>query len=100
MPHVRAEIGGSMSHKYPCIYYDNGKCQKFSDDQYTAWCDFDQCEFITPSNADHIRSMTDEELAVTIMCPREISSTMIVCPYKTCRECALEWLKQPHKEDA
>lgn len=52
-----------MSNKYPCVYYDNGKCQKFSDDTYTAWCDFDQCEHITPSNGDRIRGMTDEDLA-------------------------------------
>jgi hypothetical protein len=52
-----------MSHKYPCIYYDNGKCQKFSDDTYTAWCDFDQCEHQTPSSGDRIRAMSDEDLA-------------------------------------
>ena len=52
-----------MSNKYPCIYYDNGKCQKFSDNQYNAWCDFDNCESRTPSNVDHIRAMSDEEIA-------------------------------------
>ena len=52
-----------MSNKYPCIYYDNGKCQKFSDDTYNAWCSFSDCESRTPSNGDKIRAMSDEELA-------------------------------------
>lgn len=52
-----------MSNKYPCIYYDNGKCQKFSNEKYNSWCDFDQCEHITPSNGDRIRGMSDEDLA-------------------------------------
>ena len=33
-----------MSKKYPCIYYDNQKCQRFSDDQYNYWCDYDNCK--------------------------------------------------------
>lgn len=52
-----------MSHKYPCIYYDNGKCQKFSDEKYNSWCVFSMCEHQTPSNGDKIRGMTDDELA-------------------------------------
>ena len=32
-----------MSNKYPCVYYDNGKCQKFSDDFYNDWCDCELC---------------------------------------------------------
>ena len=52
------------------------------------------------TNADHIRSMTDEELAefmsqaVLQQCP---------CPTKDCEplcnDCILNWLKQPYKED-
>ena len=52
-----------MSNKYPCIYFDNGKCQKFSDNDYNAWCVNGPCGDQVMSNADHIRSMTDEELA-------------------------------------
>jgi hypothetical protein len=52
-----------MSHKYPCVYYDNGKCQKFSDEKYNSWCDFDSCESRTPSNGDIIRAMSDEDLS-------------------------------------
>ena len=52
-----------MSHKYPCVYYDNGKCQKFSDEKYNSWCVEGPCEHQTPSNGDRIRGMSDEDLA-------------------------------------
>ena len=81
-----------MSNKYPCVYYDNGKCQKFSDEKYNSWCDFDQCEFITPSNADHIRSMTDEELA-EFLCRIDVRKGFTDMTRWS------EWLKQPYKED-
>ena len=104
-----------MSNKYPCVYYDNGKCQKFSDDQYTAWCDFDQCEYQTPSNGDRIRAMSDEALAEFLWV--ETDKTFNYCNvcehYRTSaphcavrsmgRECIkarVNWLKQPYKEDA
>ena len=92
-----------MSNKYPCVYYDHRKCQKFSDDQYTAWCDFDQCEFITPSNADHIRSMTDEELAKHFrggdICQYIGLFDYAWCDRRlNCKNCVIEWLKQPYKE--
>lgn len=81
-----------MSHKYPCIYYDNGKCQKFSDDHYTAWCDFDNCEHQTPSIADYIRSLSDEDLAELMheVDKREGYSYL---------EAWIERLKEPYKED-
>lgn len=99
-----------MSYKYPCVYYDNGKCQNFSDDHYTAWCDFDQCEHITPSNGDRIRSMSDEELAEFLRgvyddescgvyqdeCGKFICGITIIDydQYKIA-----DWLKQPYEED-
>ena len=76
-----------MSHKYPCIYYDNGKCQKFSDDHYTAWCVFSYCEHQTPSNGDKIRAMSDEELAEKM------------CDHRLTKDMWLNWLRQPYKED-
>ena len=89
-----------MSNKFPCIYYDNGKCQKFSDDHYTAWCDFDQCEHITPSNGDRIRGMTDEELAYFlhgIYCEGHANGISHI--YDAMLPHYKEWLKQPYKED-
>lgn len=49
------------------------------------------------TNAQYIRSMTDEELAAYIMCPRDLDHDM-ECPKKTCYECSLAWLKQLYKE--
>ena len=55
-----------MSKDYPCIYWNDGKCKKFSDDKVTSWCVEGPCASQTPSNADRIRSMSDEELALWI----------------------------------
>lgn len=98
-----------MSHKYPCIYYDNGKCQKFSDDHYTSWCDFDQCEFQTPSNGDRIRAMSDEELTHfkygggNPYCkeeePTDCKRSKWANGLSPCEQCYLDWLRQPAKED-
>lgn len=98
-----------MSNKYPCVYYDNGKCQKFSDDHYTSWCDFDQCEFQTPSNGDRIRAMSDEELTHfkygggNPYCkeeePTDCRRSKWVNGLSPCEQCYLEWLKRPAEED-
>ena len=52
-------------------------------------------EIIT--NADHIRSMSDEELARQFgaQCPKKVKR---VCD-KRCHLCWLEWLQQPAEED-
>ena len=55
-----------MSKDYPCVYWNDGKCKKFSDNDITSWCVWNPCDSQTPSNADRIRSMTDEELALWI----------------------------------
>lgn len=56
-----------MSKIYPCIYCtDDLHCTKYidpSDETYESWCVLGPCKDETPSNADRIRSMTDEELA-------------------------------------
>lgn len=48
---------------------------------------------VTPkqTNADRIRSMTDEELAEFILKKR---CTDRVCPMTECFQCWLDWLKQ------
>ena len=51
-----------MSIEYPCVHWDKGKCKKFSDDKITSWCVLSPCASQTPTNADRIRSMNDEEL--------------------------------------
>lgn len=55
------------------------------------------------TNADHIRSMTDEELAqyfgrvgfCNTIIPKHYCLDQKVCS----RECVVRWLKQPYKED-
>ena len=51
-----------MSIEYPCVHFDKGKCKKFSDDKVTSWCVEGPCVEQMLSNADRIRSMTDDEL--------------------------------------
>ena len=53
------------------------------------------------TNADLIRSMTDEELAVTIMCPNETGMANIECNNSdgcNCRKCCLKWLQSEVEE--
>ena len=51
------------------------------------------------TNADRIRNMTDEELAVSIMCPAEYDlgfNKEFKCSgnmNRNCRKCTLEWLQ-------
>ena len=55
---------------YPCVYYERqedgllGRCKYYSKDGVQSWCTegMDDCEHETPSNADRIRAMSDEEL--------------------------------------
>ena len=90
-----------MSKDYPCVYWNDGKCKKFSDDDITSWCVWNPCDSQTPSNADRIRSMSDEELADLIN--REISycaPTSGDCEKTSndCKACWLDWLQQPAEE--
>ena len=99
-----------MSIEYPCVYWDKGKCEKFSDDKVTSWCVWSPCASQTPSNADRIRSMSDEGLAVFL---DGFSSRCLDCAedaknkscqiYKEGRYCRpqdiMEWLQQPVEED-
>ena len=83
-----------------CKYCTKG-CHKLTTVTY-------EIRTMTPAtNADHIRSMTDEELAVFLMelmfktpCFGEGVFPYHPCPQEqNCRECGLDWLKQPYKED-
>lgn len=50
---------------------------------------------IKQTNADRIRSMTDEELAANMMCPNENGLAEIDCDKNdncNCYECLLKWL--------
>lgn len=56
-----------MSKGCGCVYYDNGKCQKYSDDGFNSWCVEGSCTDKTPSHADRIRAMTDEEMSAYLL---------------------------------
>ena len=53
------------------------------------------------TNADRIRSMTDEELAIHMMCPNEMGLAEIECDKSdscNCYECLLKWLRAESEE--
>lgn len=55
-----------------------------------------------PTNADIIRHMSDEELAVTIMCPNETGMANIKCDKNdncNCRQCCFKWLQEEAEEN-
>ena len=85
-----------MSKDYPCVYWNDGKCKKFSDDKVTSWCVWDPCDSQTPSNADRIRSMNDEELKKFICSLLQCK----FCEFELWGRCELlKWLQQPAEED-
>ena len=73
------------THPHPC--YDDGKCH------YKG-----ECGHKAPlTNADRIRSMTDEELVNVVPCP--LGFSIFRCPIeRQCGPCKREWLKQPAEE--
>ena len=93
-----------MSIDYPCVHWDKGKCKKFSDDDITSWCVWNPCASQTPSNADRIRSMSDEELALWICGVYDIEEENgkfingTIIPGYAPHDIE-EWLQQPAKED-
>ena len=94
-----------MSIEYPCVYWNDGMCKKFSDDKVTSWCVDGPCGDQMPSNADKIRAMSDEELAEFLCdfrgCDTD-ENTCIGCKGEQyCRAGhagTTEWLKQPAEE--
>ena len=91
-----------MSKEYPCVYYDNEKCKKFSDDEMTSYCVMGPCHYETPSNADRIRAMSDNELAEFLCHFRSDEAADHACTgckgEAYCRaghNGMLDWLRQP-----
>ena len=92
-----------MSKDYLCIhYYDDGKCKYFSDDKVTSYCVKGPCGAQVLSNADRIRSMSDEELHEFLyhygycdICEESCSE----CRYHgDCERRLMDWLQQPAEE--
>ena len=80
-----------------CIYRTkDGECDLYAEGgKYKAWCDMENCDGRKVSNADRIRSMTDEELANCItddLCDR-VCHSPLSCD-GNCEIQVLAWLKQ------
>lgn len=60
-----------------------------------------ECPDVVFTNADRIRSMSDEELAKWFLgagiCIRDLDD--VRCDGVSCKECRLNWLRQPAEED-
>ena len=55
----------------------------------------------TMTNADRIRAMSDEEMAMNMMCPNENGLAEIECDQSdscNCYECILKWLQSETEE--
>lgn len=99
-----------MSMEYPCVYFEkNGRCRKFSDDTAVSYCVMGPCPEQKLSNADLVRTMSDEELAEFIsrieigdFGPQVYGKTFCdMCKGQyECDDCRLWWLQQPAEEDA
>lgn len=93
-----------MGIEYPCVYWDKGKCKKFTDDKSTSFCVEGLCGDQVPSNADKIRAMSDEDLADVL---REFCKGMAVCedcplyssgcPMTSIFNDWVKWLQRPAK---
>ena len=79
-----------------CIYRTRSDlCMKFTTEQSISFCVGKKCPDRKESNADRIRSMTDEELANTItddLCDR-VCHSPLSCD-GNCETQVLAWLKQ------
>lgn len=90
-----------------CVYRTkDGKCLKHSDNNVLSFCVDGPCPDETPTNADRIRAMTDEELSY-FLCDLRIGSAgehhCAGCKAeeycRTGHNGMIEWLQQTAKED-
>ena len=91
-----------MSVEYPCIYFEkNGRCRKFSDDTAVSYCAMGPCPEQTLSNADHIRAMSDEELAreLALIAEWDRKQLQKAKSGPGLVEFMEHWLQQPAEED-
>lgn len=87
-----------------CVYKTkDGICQLFSSDGVISYCVEGPCDYEANTNADKIRSMSDEELAeflvegnedICKLCPLDGT----YCPSSICKDILLVWLKQSIEE--
>ena len=90
-----------MSLWYPCVYCtEDMKCTKYSGDGVVSFCVLGPCSDEKKSNADRIRGMTDEELAI-FLCENVdcafCESIKGDCTV-SCKDRMMLWLKSPVEE--
>ena len=87
-----------MSIEYPCVYWSDGLCKKFSDDKSISYCVEGPCGDQMPSNADRIRSMNDEELANLLTDFSNNGGWVTEIGREVCYKRITDWLQQPAEE--
>ncbi len=88
-----------MSLEYPCIYYrGNGLCSYGGDLTDANICVFGPCDHETPSRADLVRRMSDEELARFLAQVENRRSATGGGAIWNGMAHALHWLRQPAEE--
>ena len=89
-----------MDYCQTCIYYPPSSCDGKPCTQCDPESQFQNCYVkkeadSKPTNADRIRTMSDEELAECIENPNgKPWYRCDECKWESCKECCLEWLKQ------
>lgn len=74
-----------------CTYFIRGECT-------ASFCEYRRKR---QTNADRIRSMSDEELAEIIACPKVLFDRMdCFDDSRDCEDCIYEWLRKPAGEEA
>lgn len=71
-----------------------GLCKLYSVDGFISHCIEGPCPDDVPTNADHIRSTTDEELAIFLS--ENMDNLFAKRRDEKCAEHCLEWLQQPY----
>ena len=70
-------------------------CKEYKEGTACTFCD-DGSKFKRMTNGDHVRNMTDEELAKVI--GEDPHCQMTKCTFSNCYECTLKWLQAEVKE--
>ena len=87
------DVKACCSQRHPAEFVEGSECHKYNEEVESLF-----------TNADHIRSMSDEELATEAAdalsyCAPGIRPTPERCISEMCVGCWLNWLKQPFKEN-
>lgn len=97
-----------MSLEYPCLYYKDEQCAKFTDAEHVSFCVRGPCPYETPTIGDRFREMDDAALARVLVglteeegripyckglpeCSEDLEQDRLIPPER-CAGCMQEWL--------